>query len=104
MAASISLKLGAADAPLRLRHQRSRKLSVNDYMYFHSMRAVYGRMEPFLPTDYAYWKGRGWLEPGTRYFTPHANGHLFTSLFPRFMAWTLGRSVDKGIAKWRASK
>ncbi len=75
-----------------------RRLSVKDYLHFHAMRAVYSRMEPFSPTDYAYWKRQGWLEPGARYFSPNVKGSALKSLYPRFLAWVLGRRMDKVVS------
>lgn len=79
------------------------KLIANDYLHFHPLRAVYGRMEQFSPTDYTYWKKQGWLEKGISYFTPHAEGNILKSLYPRFPAWMLGRNIDKQNAGRRVS-
>jgi hypothetical protein len=78
-----------------MRTRPPRKLSRNDHLFFHAMRAVYSRMEPYSPTDYAYWRDRGWLEPGTRYFTEDARAGLLKSLYPRFVAWMMGRALDR---------
>jgi hypothetical protein len=56
-------------------------------------------MEPYSPADYAYWKERGWLEPGASYFTDHARGAFLKSIYPRFVAWMMGRAMDRRIAK-----
>ena len=80
-----------------------RKLTRADYMHFYPMREIYGRMEPYSPTDYAYFAERGWLAPETSYFTPHATGSFLKRLVPRAIAWMLGRSMDKGIAGAKAS-
>lgn len=77
----------------------ARRLSLNDHLMFHVMRAVYRRMEDFSPADYAYWSERGWLEPGARYFTEHARAGLLKSLYPRALAWFVGRAMDRRIAK-----
>jgi multimeric flavodoxin WrbA len=74
-----------------------RRLRRDDYMFFHIMRAVYNRMEPFSPTDYDYWKRMGWLEPGTRYFTPRVKTNALLSLYPRLVAWLMGRAIDRQL-------
>ena len=88
----------------RLTSRPPRRVSMQDCLQFHCMRAVYSRMEPFSPTDFAYWKERGWLEAGARYFTPDARGSRIKSLVPRVVAWMIGRGFDREIARWRASK
>ena len=79
-----------------------RRLGVKDHLHFHVMRAVYKRMKPYSPADYQYWKERGWLEPGTRYFSENARAGILKSLYPRFVAWLLGRSMDKNERRRRA--
>jgi len=80
-----------------------RNLTKNDYLHFLAMREVYSRLEHFSPVDFSYWKENGWLDPETRYFTSHIKEHAMKSLLPRLMAKMLGRSVDKGITRWRES-
>jgi len=84
-----------------MRSKPPRRLSVDDHLTFHAMRAVYSRLERFSPTDYAYWSGQGWLEPGRSYFTGHARGGFIKSIYPRLVAWIMGRSIDRGLAKQR---
>jgi len=75
-----------------------RRLTRNDHLMFHAMRAVYSRMEKYSPADYAYWKEKGWLDPKTRYFTAQARPGFVKSLYPRFVAWMMGRAMDKRIS------
>ncbi len=88
----------------RMTRRPPRRVSMQDCLQFHCMRAVYSRMEPFSPTDYTYWKERGWLDAGARYFTPDARGSRIKGLVPRVVAWMIGRGFDREIARWRASK
>lgn len=81
-----------------------RQLTRNDHLFFHAMRAVYRRMETYSPTDYAYWKERGWLDPKTRYFTDHARVGFLKSIYPRCIAWVMGRAMDRQAAKLRNSE
>jgi hypothetical protein len=76
-----------------------RRLTRNDYLHFYAMREVYSRAGSFLPTDYEYWKNKGWLDPRTSYFTTHAKENVLKSLIPRFMAWMMGRNMDKSMRK-----
>jgi multimeric flavodoxin WrbA len=83
----------------KMRTKPARRLSRDDHLMFHAMRAVYGRMEPYSPADYAYWKERGWLGPNARYFTDHARLGVLKSIYPRFIAWVMGRAIDRQLAK-----
>ena len=68
------------------------------------MRAGYSRMEQFSPTDYAYWKAKGWLEPATFFFTDHARVGFLKGIYPRCVAWMMGRSIDRELAKQRCDE
>jgi len=72
-----------------------RRLSLNDHLMFHVMRKVYGRMKHYSPEDYAYWREQGWLEPGARYFTEHSRPGLLKELYAKFVAWMVGRNMQK---------
>ena len=86
-----------------MREKPPRKLTANDYLHFHALRALYRRMEEYSPTDFAYYRERGWLDPGVRYFTPHVRGSAFKSAFPRLFGWFMGRSIDKALTARRTS-
>lgn len=85
-----------------MRERPARRLSVRDHLMFHAMRAVYSRMERYSPADYAYWKENGWLEQGTRWFTEDARAGIVKSLYPRLIAWIMGRSMDREFARIEA--
>jgi len=82
----------------RMKTKPVRRLTRNDHLMFHAMRAVYRRMEAFSPTDYAYSKERGWPAPDARYFTDHARVGFLKSVYPRFVAWLMGRAMDRQAA------
>jgi hypothetical protein len=63
------------------------------------MQASYARVETMSPTDYGYWKGKGWLERDTRYFHDNVNWNWFKDLVPRLMGWITGRQVGKAMAE-----
>jgi hypothetical protein len=90
----------AADLVDLMRTRPPRRLRYNDYLHFHAMRAVYGRAEDFLPTDHAYWKEKGWLEPGADYFAANVRGNPVLSAAARAVAWMLGRKLDKSASAW----
>lgn len=85
-----------------LKARPPRRLSTSDHLHFHVMRAISRRLEDMSPVDYAYWKEKGWLEPGVRYFTAHARAGILKSLYPRLVAWIVGRSVDRRLARLRS--
>jgi hypothetical protein len=61
------------------------------------MRAVYVRMEHISPTDYAYWKERGWFEKGRTYFHDHVKGNPLKALPARFIGWMAGRQIENAL-------
>lgn len=76
-----------------------RRLTKNDYLHFHAMRTVYSRLKEHSPIDYAFWKENGWLEPQTRWFSPHVRGNVLKSLFPRTLARFMGWKMDRNAAR-----
>lgn len=76
-----------------------RKLKLKDFIHFKVMRAVYSRMRTMSPADYEYYEKNGWFEPGRKYFTDHAKGCYIKSLVADFIAWQIGRGMDKQIKK-----
>ena len=83
----------------RMKTKPARRLTLNDHLMFYAMRTVYRRMEKYSPADYSHWKREGWLEPDARYFTEHARPGFFKTLYARFIAWLMARSMDREIAK-----
>ncbi|MBD3178710.1 MAG: hypothetical protein GF417_03410, partial [Candidatus Latescibacteria bacterium] len=83
----------AGELYMRMKTKPQRKLKLKDHMAFHIMRTVYGRMEKYSPTDYAYWKSRGWLEPGARYFFENAGTGFFRGLYARIVARLMARKM-----------
>ena len=51
------------------------------------------------PTDYAYWKEKGWLEPETVYFHEHVRPNWLFDRATRAMGWMTGRQIDSALAK-----
>jgi multimeric flavodoxin WrbA len=82
-----------------VRTKPPRRLSKDDHLMFHAMRAVYSRLEDRSPVDYRHWKDRGWLEPGARYFTENARVGFLKSIYPRFVAWMMSKALDRSDRK-----
>jgi multimeric flavodoxin WrbA len=68
----------------------------SDVLLFHGQRATFDELGDLFPTDYAYWKDQGWLEPGRRYFVDvpvnpiyHAMGVL--------LEWYQRRQIRKDL-------
>lgn len=81
-----------------MRTNQARRLRFRDYLWFHTTKAVYQRMEPMNPRDYAYWKERGWLEKDARFFYDNVRGNPLSNAMGRFIGWMMGRQVDKALA------
>jgi multimeric flavodoxin WrbA len=81
-----------------VRDKRPKKLAVSDYIHFHAIRAVYGKLREISPTDYAYFRDKGWLNPRTKYFHDNIRGNALKELIGRFMGWLTRRQIDKALA------
>lgn len=76
-----------------------RRLSFMDHFGFRIMQASFGRLETMSPTDYGYWKERGWLEKETRYFYDNVRPNVLYDLVARIVGWIVGRQIDAALAK-----
>ena len=65
-----------------------------DVIIFHSQRAVFSLMEKESPCDYEYWKSKGWLSPGARYFVDVAVNPLYLAI-GRIAGWMVKRRIRK---------
>lgn len=77
--------------------KRPKKLTVTDYISFRAMRAVYSQMKEISPTDYAYWKERGWFEKGCTYFHEHVRKNPLKDIPARFVGWMAGRQFRNAL-------
>jgi hypothetical protein len=82
-----------------IKEKKPRKLTFMDHLGFRLMQASYARVETMSPTDYVYWKEKGWLERDSRYFHDNVNWNWFKDLVPRLIGWITGRQVDKAMAE-----
>jgi hypothetical protein len=51
------------------------------------------------PTDYRFWKDRGWLEPGATYFHDNVQPNWVFDRVTRALGWVTGRQIDRALAE-----
>jgi len=77
-----------------LKRDEPRKPSFNDILDFRGGRGVFEELGDKFPTDYRYWKERGWLDKETKYFVDVPVNPIY-SLLGSGMEWFLRRQVRK---------
>lgn len=82
-----------------IKENKPRRLTFRDHFTFQIMRTSYARLESMSPTDYGYWKEKGWLEPGAVYFHNNVQANWLFDRVTRAMGWMTGRQIDSAIAK-----
>ena len=82
-----------------IKEKPPRKLTFCDHFTFRIMQASYARLETMSPTDYQYWREKGWLEPDTVYFHDNVQANWLFDRATRFMGWMTGRQIDKAVAE-----
>ena len=82
-----------------IKEQRPKKLTFVDHLGFRLMQASYARLETLSPTDYAYWRDKGWIEKDTRYFHDNVRRNPLYDTIARFAGWMTGRQVDRALAQ-----
>ncbi|MEJ2211624.1 MAG: NAD(P)H-dependent oxidoreductase [Anaerolineae bacterium] len=82
-----------------IKERRPRRLTFRDHFTFRIMQASYARLETMSPTDYGYWKEKGWLEPDAVYFHDNVRPNWLFDRLTRFMGWMTGRQIDGAIAQ-----
>jgi multimeric flavodoxin WrbA len=71
-----------------------RSPGISDVIVFHGQRGWFGELEHEFPVDYQYWKERGWLDPGTRYFVDVPVNPLYTAI-----GWIVNRIAKRQSRK-----
>ena len=74
------------------------KLTFRDHVTFRIMQASYARLETMSPTDYQYWKEKGWLERETVYFHDNVRPNWLFDRLARGIGWMMGRQIDRALA------
>lgn len=82
-----------------IKEKPPRKLTFRDHFTFRIMQASYARLETMSPTDYQYWKEKGWLEPDAVYFHDNVRSNWLFDRVTRIMSWLTGRQIDNALAE-----
>ena len=82
-----------------IKEKRPRKLTFRDHLTFRIMQASYARLESMSPTDYRYWKEKGWLDPRAVYFHDNVRASWLFDRLTRFVGWLTGRQIDRALAE-----
>jgi len=82
-----------------IKEKAPRRLTFRDHFTSRIMQASYARLEEMSPTDYQYWRDRGWLEPGTIYFHNNVRPNWLFDRATRVMGWVTGRQIDRALAE-----
>lgn len=78
-----------------VKEKRPRKLTFGDYLWFRSVQAVFNTIGSRNPTDYEYYKERGWLDRQAKFFYSHVRGNAFKDFLARMIGSMTGRQVRK---------
>ncbi len=79
---------------------RERRPGLRSVIIFHSQRASFDELAESAPTDHAYWKERGWLDPGARYYTSAPVNPLYDAV-GRIVEWVVRRRIRRDLAAIR---
>lgn len=82
-----------------IKEKRPRRLTLSDHINFRLMRVIYSKMETMSPTDYQYFKKKGWLRKDAKYFCDNVKRNILEDLIARCIAWVAGHQIDKAIAE-----
>jgi len=91
---AISKAAGEFAGALKRRQRKSPKLS--DIMVFHGQRAAFSQLMTESPADYKYWKEKGWLDKGVKYFVDLPINPLY-HLIGVLIEWFARRKVRKDL-------
>jgi multimeric flavodoxin WrbA len=83
----------------KIKEKKPRKLSFTDHITFRLMQAVYKRFETMSPYDHQYWNEKGWFEKESVYFYSPVKRNIIYDLIAKFVAWMMGRQMDKEFVK-----
>ena len=82
-----------------IKEKQPRKLALSDHINFRLMQTVYSRLETMSPTDYRYFKEKGWFDNDVSYFYDNVRGSYLKDRIARIMSWIMGQKIDKAMAK-----
>jgi multimeric flavodoxin WrbA len=82
-----------------IREKAPRKLTFRDHFTFRIMQASYARLETMSPTDYQYWKEKGWLEREAVYFHDNVRPNWLYDRVTRAIGWMTARQIDNALTQ-----
>lgn len=76
---------------------RERRPGLRSVIVFHAQRVSFDEMKDLAPTDHAYWRELGWLDPSARYYTSARVNPLYDAV-GRIVEWVLRRRLRRDLA------
>lgn len=80
-----------------LRRGTRKSPGLMDVIIFRGQRAAFLQMEKISPADFRYWKEKGWLDLGTKYFTDIPVNPLYHAI-GMVVEWSSARKMQKDMA------
>jgi len=72
------------------------RLGLYDVIVFHGQRGAFLQLAEVSPADYRYWKEKGWLDTGAKYFTDVPVNPLYLAV-GRVVGWISARQIRKDL-------
>jgi hypothetical protein len=79
---------------------RERRPGLRSVIIFHARRASFDELADSAPADHAYWKEKGWLDAGARYYT-NTPVNPFYDAIERTVEWVFRRRIRRDLATMR---
>ena len=92
-----ALARAAGEFAAALRRGTRKSPGLMDVIIFRGQRAVFAELADVSPADYRYWKEKGWLDPGTKYFADVPVNPLYNAI-GRIVEWFSARGTRKDLA------
>jgi multimeric flavodoxin WrbA len=89
------LATAAASFSRALRPGRRTSPPLRSVLYFRGGRALIDEQQDETPTDYRYWKERGWLDPAANYYTDTPVNPVYTAI-GRLAEFVMRRAIRFG--------
>lgn len=67
-----------------------------DVMVFHGQRAAFSQLREVSPADFRYWKEKGWLDRGTKYFVDVPVNPVYHAI-GKAVGWISARQIKKDL-------
>ena len=92
----MAIARAAAEFAASLRRTGPESPGLYDVIVFHGQRGAFSQLEKVSPADYRYWKEKGWLERGTKYFTNVPVNPVYHAI-GTVVEWIAARQVKKDL-------